>query len=384
MPAGAVERRYRRVSPDWLKSTTRWISAKSTLNLSCIYNNLALVSDVHLVDTTEHRKDIMRRVVNFPNRTAGFLSVLLVATCAFAQQPAQNGGWRKLGDQNAAPAPANQDDPAPPVDQNNQPNYPPPPQTGTIPPQVTLKPGTYITVRINQPLSSDRNQAGDAFSATLVRPVIVDGVVVAQSGQTLGGKVTEAKKAGRVEGTSRLGVQLTDLPVVDGQQLPIQTSLISRNGPTSNGRDAGAIAGTTALGAAVGAAAGWGTGAAIGAGAGAVVGTIGVLLTRGHPTYIGPESLLTFRIEQPVTISTEHAPQAFRFVDQNDYHAQPSLQARPYGPPPPAAGYYGPGYAPYPYYGYGYPYYPYWGPGFGVYFGPGFYGRYGFRGGFRR
>lgn len=343
------------------------------------------------MDTTEHRKDIMRRVVNFPNRTAGFLSVLLVATCAFAQQPAQNGGWRKLGDQNAVPAPANQDDPAPapqsapPADQDNQPNYPAP-QTGTIPAQLTLKPGTYITVRINQPLSSDRNQAGDAFSATLVRPVIVDGVVVAQSGQTLGGKVSEAKKAGRVEGTSRLGVQLTDLPVVDGQQLPIQTSLISRNGPTSTGRDAGAIAGTTALGAAVGAAAGWGTGAAIGAGAGAVVGTIGVLLTRGHPTYIGPESLLTFRIEQPVTISTEHAPQAFRFVDQNDYRAaQPSLQARPYGlgyGAPPAAAYYGPGYAPYPYYGY--PYYPYWGPGFGVYFGPGFYGRYGFRGGFRR
>jgi hypothetical protein len=333
----------------------------------------------------------MRRVVNFRTRTAGFLSVLLVATCAFAQPPAQNGGWRKLGDQNPAPAaaPVNQDDPAPapsapPADQN-QPNYPPP-QAGAIPPQLTLKPGTYITVRINQPLSSDRNQAGDAFSATLVRPVIVDGVVVAQSGQTLGGKVSEAKKAGRVEGTSRLGLQLTDLPVVDGQQLPIQTSLISRNGPTSTGRDAGAIAGTTALGAAVGAAAGWGTGAAIGAGAGAVVGTIGVLLTRGHPTYIGPESLLTFRIEQPVTISTEHAPQAFRFVDQNDYHAQPSLQARPYGPgyppAPPAASYYGPGYAPYPYYGY--PYYPYWGPGFGVYFGPGFYGRYGFRGGFRR
>jgi hypothetical protein len=333
----------------------------------------------------------MRRVALSSTRT-GFLSVLLVATCAFAQPP-QNGGWRKLGDQNQAPATADQSAPptveppapeAPPADQNFPQNAPPS-QMGTIPAQLTIKPGTYITVRINQPLSSDHNQAGDAFSATLVRPVIVDGVLVAQSGQTLGGKVSEAKKAGRVEGTSRLGVQLTDFPIVDGQQVPIQTQLISRNGPTSNGRDAGAIAGTTALGAAIGAGVGWGTGAAIGAGAGAVVGTIGVLLTRGHPTYIGPESLLTFRIEQPVTISTERAPQAFRFVDERDYHTQPSLQARPYGPAP-GYGYAGAppaAYAPYPYY----PYYPYyWGPGFGVYFGPSFYGRgfYGYRGGFRR
>jgi len=330
-----------------------------------------------------------------------FLSVLVVAASAFAQQPQQNSGWRKLSDQNSAPAADyqnNQSEPgAAPVDQNGPQNYPPPQQAGPIPAQLTLKPGTYVTVRINQPLSSDRNQAGDAFSATLVRPVIVDGVVVAQAGQTLGGKVTEAKKAGRVEGTSRLGVQLTDLPVVDGQQVPVQTQLITRNGPTSTGRDAGAIAGTTAVGAAIGAGVGWGTGAAIGAGAGAVVGTIGVLLTRGHPTYIGPESLLTFRIEQPVTIATDRASQAFRFVDQNDYHAQTGLQARPYGPgpgpgygAPPTGAYYGPGYASaYPY-GYGYPYYPYWGPGFGLYVGPGFYGRYGygyrggFRGGFRR
>ncbi len=350
-------------------------------------------------------KDIMKHV-SYPARTAGLFSVLVVASCAFAQQPAQNGGWRRVGGDQAAPAadqnqaPALDQGSAPPVDANmppseQNPQYPPqyPPPGGTIPPQLTIKPGTYVTVRINQPLSSDRNQVGDAFSATLVRPVIVDGVVVAQSGQTLGGRVSEAQKAGRVEGTSKLGITLTDLPVVDGQQVPITTQLISRNGPTSVGRDAGAIAGTTAVGAAIGAGVGWGTGAAIGAGAGAVVGTIGVLLTRGHPTYLGPESLLTFRIEQPVAINTDRAPQAFRFVDQNDYRAQTGFQSRPgpgYGAPPPAAGYYGAGYAaPYPY-----PYYPYspyyWGPGFGVYFGPGFYGRGfgfrggGFRGGFRR
>src|SRR5262249_51278577 len=146
-------------------------------------------------------------------------------------------------------------------------------QRDVVPPtHLTVRAGTYIVVRINQALSSDRNQAGDAFSASLARPLVVDGVVVAQTGQTVGGRVAEAQKAGRVTGTSRLRLQLTDLVLVDGQQLPIQSQMVTRSGPTTEGRDAGAIAGTTALGAAVGAAADWGRGAAIGAGAGAAAG----------------------------------------------------------------------------------------------------------------
>jgi len=247
------------------------------------------------------------------------------------------------------------------------------PDRGPVPVKLTLKAGTFITVRLNQGLSSDRNQTGDGFAATLAKPVVVDGVVVADRGQTLGGKVVEAKKAGRVEGTSRLAVQLTDLTLMDGQPVPIQTQLFSKNGPTSQGRDAGAIATTTATGAAIGAAADWGRGAAIGAGAGAVAGIIGVLVTRGHPTYLYPEQILTFRVAAPVTISTEAAPQAFRWVGPGDYDRPYDAQNRR-----PAPSY---RYAqPYPYaYDYDYPYY--YGPRVGVYWGPSFYwGRAGYWG----
>jgi hypothetical protein len=226
-----------------------------------------------------------------------------------------------------------------------------------VPAQLTIKSGTFLTVRINQVLSSDHNQAGDAFTASLVQPLVVDGFVVAQPGQTIAGHVTEAKKAGRVSGVSHLAVQLTDLTLVDGQQSAIQSQMVTRTGPTSNGQDAAAIGGTTAVGAAAGAVGAGGTGAAIGAGAGAALGTIGVLLTRGHPTIITPESVLTFQIQAPVTISTERAPQAFRYVNPNDY-SQPRLQTRAPGYRPPPPYYYGARY-PYPY---GYPY------------GPGFYG----------
>jgi hypothetical protein len=245
---------------------------------------------------------------------------------------------------------------------------------GPIPAKLTIKPGTYVTVRLNQGLSSDRNQVGDGFAATLAKPVVVDGVVVADRGQTVGGKVVEARKAGRVEGVSRLAVQLTDLTLSDGQPVPIQTQLFSRNGPTSVGRDVGAVGATTATGAMIGAAAGWGTGAAIGAGAGALVGIVGVLVTRGHPTLLYPEQILTFRVEAPVTVSTEGASQAFRWVSPNDYERPYDVQNRTR---PPNGAYYGYNY-PYPYaypygYGYGYPYY--WGPGIGFYWGRGYWGR---------
>lgn len=340
------------------------------------------------------------------------------------QQPntTQNHGWRRVDD----PAPADAaaapqpdqgapDQQAPPPPPKNQPNYypgqpsAPPPGYGNypgpgrnypqgpppnyqqgpppnyqqqaptphppLPASLTIKPGTYITVRVNQVLSSDHNHPGDAFAATLVKPVVVDGIVIAERGQTIGGRVSEAKKAGMVEGTSRLGVQLTDITLADGQNIPVNTALISRTGPTSVGRDAAAIGGTTALGAAAGAAADWGRGAAIGAGAGAAAGIIGVLLTRGRPTIIYPEQVLTFRLEGPITVSTEHAPQAFRYVEPGDYQ-QNDLQRRP--PPtmhvagPPAPYYY-----PAPYYGYGYPYY--WGPSIGFYYGPGYYRGWGWR-----
>jgi len=255
---------------------------------------------------------------------------------------------------------------------------------GPIPAKLTIRPGTYITVRLNQGLSTDRNQAGDGFAATLAKPVVVDGVVVADRGQTIGGKVTESKKAGRVEGVSRLAVQLTDLTLSDGQPVPIQTQLIGKNGPTSVGRDVAAVGATTATGAAIGAAADWGRGAAIGAGAGALVGIVGVLVTRGRPTYLYPEQILTFRVEAPITVSTEAAPQAFRWVGPYDYERPYDAQNRTR---PPNGAYYGSA-APYPYaysypyaYGYGYPYY--WGPGIGLYWGRGYWGR-GWGRGWRR
>ena len=324
----------------------------------------------------------MRVLSRFRLSPSGVVAgLLLTAAVGFAQSP----GWRRVDE----PAANQSGDPSTPVaapDESSLPPGPPPAQPPANfgpPSSLTIPTGKFINVRIDQPLSSDRNQQGDYFSATLMDPIVVDGIVVAQRGQRVSGRVTQVDKGGRVSGVAKLGLQITELTAVDGQQLPVQTQFISRNAPSTVGRDVGAVAGTTALGAVIGAAAGWGTGAAIGAGAGAAAGLAGVLLTRGAPAVVFPETPLTFRIQQAVNVNTERAPQAFQPVNPYEYPQQPVLQAGRVAPPGPAPyPYYAAPY-PYPYpYAYGYPY-PYWGPSFGVVIGPRFYGgRYFYRGGF--
>ena len=248
-----------------------------------------------------------------------------------------------------------------------------------LPQTLTLPAGTIVRVRVDEWISSDRNVTGDSFSAVLDQPIVVGGWVVARRGQAQTGRVSIVKKGGHGGGASQLGVDIPELTLVDGQQLPLQTQLFQTSAGTSHGQDAAVIGTTTGLGAVIGAIAGRGTGAAIGAGVGATAGIIGVMSTPGKPTVISPETVLSFRLQEPVTISTEKSQFAFQPVAQSDYDSR-SPQGRPrMVRPDPAAFYSGPYSYPYPY-AYGYPYlydlYPVPFVSFGYYGGFGRYGGY--------
>ena len=234
------------------------------------------------------------------------------------------------------------------------------------PASMTLPVGTWLKVHIDRVLSSDHNHSGDAFTGTLAQPLIVNGFVIAHRGQNISGRVTAATKAGRVKGTSELALEVSEVAIADGQQLPLKTLLVEYHGPTSRGSDAAAIGGTTLLGAAIGAAVNGGVGAGVGAAAGLLTSTIGVLVTRGHPTVIFPESLLTFKTSEAVSFSTERSSYAFQPAGPQDY--APALQTRTMVGPRPYYRPYGWGY-PYPYYA-PYPYF-----GTRIYIGGGRYGR---------
>src|SRR5882724_9104835 len=278
-----------------------------------------------------------------------------------AQNEPPSTGWRRVGE----PAQADQPQQADPSQQSNQ---MPPPFA------LTLPAGTWITIRVNQPLSSDHNQQGDPFTATLAQPLVANGRVIARRGQTVAGVVDNVQKAGHVKGTSQMGLKLTELSLADGRQVPVVSTLMERKGNTSVGRDAAAIGTTTGVGAAIGAAADGGFGAGMGAIAGAAVSTIGVLVTRGRATEVYPETPLTFRLEAPISVPAQYAD-AFTPATQQDFEQRNLVQAGPgmrQGPPRPY--YYSGYYPPSPYY-YGSGFY---GPSLFFYSGRGF-GHRGFR-----
>src|SRR5262245_17297001 len=165
--------------------------------------------------------------------------------------------------------------------------------SGPVPPALFAPVGAVITVHVRDMLSSDRNRPGDSFLAALEQPLIVQGWVVARPGQTVIGRVAAAQSAGRGQGVSQLRLELTEMVLVDGQQVPVRTQLVESYGPTPHAAtEAATVAAGTGAGAAIGAAIGHGEGAAIGAGVGAVATLAGVLATRGRPTVIYPETVL--------------------------------------------------------------------------------------------
>jgi len=314
--------------------------------------------------------------------TTSFLAAALLAgVLPMGAQESAPGGWRRFGDPSQNPPAASE--PQDPASNPNNVPVPPPaysrdqqvqpwqaPRQPQGPMTFTIPANTWVTVRVNGVLSSDHNQTGDAFTATLAEPIVVNGRVIARRGQMVGGRVVEALKAGRVKGTSSLQLELTELGVADGQQVPIKTQMIQRNGQTSVGRDVAAVGTTTGLGAAIGAGAAGGFGAGMGAIGGAVVSGIGVLVTRGRPTVVYPETALTFRLENPVTVTGDSY--AFAPAQQFDYNGGEPGPRYGYGPGPRP---YVAGPSPYVYAPYPYPYAYYPGPylyGPSVFFG---YGR---------
>jgi hypothetical protein len=184
----------------------------------------------------------------------------------------------------------------------------PPSGTQTAPPpaptprKVTIPAGALITVRLNETVSSEKNQAGDTFTATLDQPLIVEGLVLAERGARVEGKVLEVERAGRVRGVATLKIHLVKLHTADGQDIAISTEPFGKTAEASTGDDAKKIGIGAAVGAAIGAIAGGGRGAAIGAGVGGAAGTGTVLATRGKPAVLPSETRLTFRLQEPVTV----------------------------------------------------------------------------------
>lgn len=167
---------------------------------------------------------------------------------------------------------------------------------------ITIPAGTMISVRTIDAIDSEKNRIGDRFQATLQEPIEVDGVVVVPRGADVYGRLSEAKEAGRLSGRSQLKLELTGI-VINGRTQPVVTGEYEAKGSSRTASTAKKSVGGAAVGAIIGGLAGGGTGAAIGAGVGAGAGAGINVITKGEQVKVPSETLLEFRLEQPLTLA---------------------------------------------------------------------------------
>jgi hypothetical protein len=174
-------------------------------------------------------------------------------------------------------------------------------QTQAAPTRVTVPAGTRILIRMVNSVDSRTQQVGYRFTANLETNLQVGDVVVAPRGTTVYGRLAKAKSAGNMSGGAQLTLELTDI-VINDTAHPLLTSTYQVASQGQGNKTAGRIVGGAGLGALIGGLAGGGKGAAIGAGAGAAAGTTLSAGTKGKQVSVPSESLLEFRLQQPVSL----------------------------------------------------------------------------------
>jgi len=169
--------------------------------------------------------------------------------------------------------------------------------------EVVLPAGTTLPVALDASVGSDTSRVEDRVTAHLTKPVVVEGVTALGEGSSVHGVVTGAERAGKVSGTSRLALRFDSLtPAQTDERYEIETSTVTRSGPTEKKKDAVKIAAPAAGGAIVGGIVGGKKGAVIGGAAGGGAGTAVVMSQRGKDVRLGRGAALTLRLTEPVTI----------------------------------------------------------------------------------
>ncbi|MDP2998559.1 MAG: hypothetical protein Q8N47_13815 [Bryobacterales bacterium] len=168
-------------------------------------------------------------------------------------------------------------------------------------PEIVIPRGTAIRARLSHAVSTEANRPGDPFTATLDEPLVIDGRTVLPRGIGLRGTIRESDDSGRLTGRAVLALNLESV-AWNGRTYALRTETHRSVSASHKKRNAVLVGGGSGLGALLGGIAGGGRGALIGAGAGAAAGTAGAAATGKREIRIPAESVLGFRLREPLSI----------------------------------------------------------------------------------
>lgn len=195
------------------------------------------------------------------------------------------------------PAPPSAPAPPPAVVKVQPPLPPPMPVVHTI----TLPVGTAIPVRITQTLDSATTKTGEKFTGEIATDLMVDDLIVLPQGTAITGHVDAAQDAAHFKGAALLTLSLIAIDR-KGERIEVSTEAYTKQGEARGKNTAEKVGGGAAIGAILGGILGGGKGAAIGAAAGGGAGAGANSITRGQQVQIPSESVVRFRLMDPVQI----------------------------------------------------------------------------------
>jgi hypothetical protein len=200
----------------------------------------------------------------------------------------------------------------------------------SAPETITVPYGTMLAVRLTESLSSDLNEKGDTFLASLASPILLGNKVVVPEGAGIKGRVVEIQRAGRFGGRPAMIIEVTRL-AYNGKSYDLRSNQYSKEGPSRNVRSAATIGGGAGLGAILGGILGGGKGAAIGAMIGAGAGTGVRAASRGAMVRLPAETTLSFKLQADLTVTPASTLQRGKNVDPDSFSDddRPVLKRRP-------------------------------------------------------
>lgn len=173
--------------------------------------------------------------------------------------------------------------------------------------EVVLREGAEIAVRLDQTVSTSDNSRGDAFTATVVEPVTVDGETVVAQGAKVRGTVARAGTVQTEEGEERNVIALAPETIeVDGESVQFQAEItdmeVQERDESLTGGDAAIIGGSTAGGAILGAILGDEAGAVAGGMVGMAVSTAIVVASKDTELRVSEGTRMQLTLREDLTV----------------------------------------------------------------------------------
>jgi hypothetical protein len=165
----------------------------------------------------------------------------------------------------------------------------------------TIPEGTALEVRTNEAIVSS-NAEGRTYQGSISTEVVdAQGNVLLPKGAPVELVILEAKEKNGIKGAS-LQLGLRSVTVNGNTYLVVSEEVKQTSGLGQNRRTAETVGGGAALGTLIGAATGGGKGAVLGGLVGAAAGAAVQILTQGKEVRIPAESVLKFRLDEPIRL----------------------------------------------------------------------------------